>query len=368
MKLKIDKSVLQHELGRVRSLVDKTSNMMQAALDAANGKLRISATNFNVTSISTIDAPGIEEEGSTCVPSAKLHDILRLLKDGDVSIKSEPNHWVTVKKERARYKLPGIDPAMFPELPPLKPTGLISIPSADLLQLLQRTEFVVPNKESTNYSLNGIKLVIDGTTIKAAATDGMRLASVEGTLSEESLIEVDTILPDEAVLELIRLLSDYDGPVNIALGENHLYFRCAEKLLISRLLVGKFPDYEKMFAKGELQTVEFDTEELTNCIRRTAVVATNRAVVLKFENGELLLSSASYQEGLAHEVIPIESDLSAMISFDYKLMLDFLDKCSSERVAIDLLGSDKQATFRPARELTSYRYVLMPVRLPEVPA
>lgn len=361
MKFKIDKSKLQHELGRIQALAKKTAEPQLVIDTTLDGRLRIAATDLNTTSISVIDAD-IEDEGSLCVSSAKFFDIVRLMDEGELTIKLAANHWTEVTKGRARYKLPGASRDSFPELPPIKPTGLISIPSGDLKRLLHQTTFVVPNEESVRFTLQCVKLVVDEDKIKMAATDGKRLAFAEATLAEESLAEIDTMVPDETLPELLKLIGDFDGPVNMSLSDNHLYFKCGDRLLISRLLTGKYPDFRKMIPSGDLSTVEFNTAELTSCVRRIAVVATNKAVVFTFGNYEVELSATSVEQGFAQEVISITSNLEMKIAFDYRYLLDFLDRCNSEKVTFDLKAPDHQVLFEPVGQ-TNYQYVLMPRRI-----
>jgi DNA polymerase III subunit beta len=200
------------------------------------------------------------------------------------------------------------------------------------------------------------------------ATDGHRLALVnvdnDGAKGDS---EVKAILPRKTLSELGRILSDGDSDVHYERGENHLFFEIGSRLLISRMIDGQFPAYEKVIPKGNDKHVEFERDRLTNAVRRVAILSNerSRAVKMILDKGKVEVTSSSPEFGEAREPIPVDySGPSLTICFNAQYVLDFLGAVQTEIVALELKDEVSQAVMRPVgAEGYDYTYVIMPMRI-----
>jgi DNA polymerase-3 subunit beta len=202
------------------------------------------------------------------------------------------------------------------------------------------------------------------------ATDGHRLALVtvprddKGTQGEQ---ESKAILPKKTLGELGKLLAEGDGDVTYERGENHLFFEIGERTLISRMIDGQFPAYERVIPKGNDKRIEFERDRLTNACRRVALLSNERSRAVKFqvEKGKVDVTSSSPELGEAHETLPVDYNGTALqICFNAQYVLDFLAAVTTDVVALDLKDEVSQAVMSPVgAEGYEYTYVIMPMRV-----
>jgi DNA polymerase-3 subunit beta len=203
------------------------------------------------------------------------------------------------------------------------------------------------------------------------ATDGHRLAHVSVVRAKGSgkgpKDEVRAILPRKTLWELGKLLAEGDGDLRYERGENHLFFQVGDRMLISRMIDGQFPAFERVIPKGNNRRIEFERERLTNAVRRVALLSNERSRAVKFavENGKVEVTSSSPEFGEAHEVIPVEyTDGAMQICFNAQYVLDFLNVVETDQVVLELKDETSQAVMKPlGAEGYDYTYVIMPMRV-----
>jgi DNA polymerase-3 subunit beta len=202
------------------------------------------------------------------------------------------------------------------------------------------------------------------------ATDGHRLALVTVSRNGQSgqgTEEERPILPKKTLSELGRLLVDGEEDIEFERGENHLFFKVGERVLISRVIDGQFPAYERVIPKGNDKHVEFERDRLTNAVRRVALLSNERSRAVKFQidKGKVDVTSSSPDLGEAHEMLPVDYSGAAMqICFNAQYVLDFLAAVSTDVVSIDLKDEVSQAIVKPVgAEGYDYTYVIMPMRV-----
>ena len=199
------------------------------------------------------------------------------------------------------------------------------------------------------------------------ATDGHRLALVNVKHDGSKGDDIKAILPRKTLAELGRLLADGDNDVQYERGENHLFFEIGPRLLISRMIDGQFPAYEKVIPKGNDKRVEFERDRLTQAVRRVAILSNerSRAVKMILDKGKVEVTSSSPEFGEAHEPIPVEyGGPSLTICFNAQYVLDFLGVVESEVVALELKDEVSQAVMKPVgADGYDYTYVIMPMRV-----
>src|SRR5215204_2928120 len=277
MQFVVSKQNLQKELGFVQGVVEKknTIPVLSNILIESVGEstIRITATDLDVTIRSEMHAEEITTPGSMCVQARKLFEIARLLPDAPVNFKKEDNEWVTVKCDRARYKLIGIARDSFPEVPTFK-SAPTQMPAGVIKTFIDRTIFAITQEES-RYTLSGAKFVLDDSGARMVTTDGHRLAYVEkkGITTNGTNQSIDTLIPKKTLAELTKLTAGFDEEISLGMDENNIYFEVGSRLLISRMLYGQFPNYEMVMPKNNDKAVQFDSALLNLAIKRVALMA-----------------------------------------------------------------------------------------------
>jgi DNA polymerase III subunit beta len=284
-----------------------------------------------------------------------------------VSFKKEDNDWVTVKCDRAKFKLVGVAKDAFPEVPSFK-SAPTKISAGILKNLIDKTIFAITQEES-RYTLSGAKFILDKSVARMVTTDGHRLAYVErkGVSENGEKNAIDTLIPRKTLAELAKLTTGYEGEISLGMDENHIYFEVGTRLLISRMLYGQFPNYEMVMPKNIDKTVEFDGALLNLAIRRVALMADERSHAIRFhlEPDQLVISSQNAEEGEANETIQAEyKGEEADIGFNAQYLQDFLNVIGDGKVAFEFKDGNSQAQLRPADNGDyDYKYVVMPMRI-----
>jgi DNA polymerase-3 subunit beta len=235
--------------------------------------------------------------------------------------------------------------------------------------MVAKTQFAITG-EDTRYFLNGALFVLRPDEMNLVATDGHRLALVSVTREGKSNNgdENKAILPKKTLGELGRLLTEGgDGDIGYERGENHLFFTAGDRLLISRMIDGQFPAYERVIPKGNDKHIEFERDRLTNAVKRVALMSNERSRAVKFqiEKGKVDVTSSSPDLGEARETLPVEYAGSPMqICFNAQYVLDFLSAVATDAVSLELKDEVSQAVMKPvAADGYDYTYVIMPMRV-----
>ena len=371
MQFVVSKQNLQKELGFVQGVVEKknTIPVLSNILIESVGEstIRITGTDLDVTIRCDMDAEEITTPGSICVQARKLFEISRLLPDAPVSFTKEDNDWVTVKCDRARFKLVGVSREAFPEVPTFK-SAPTKIAAGVLKTFIDRTIFAITQEES-RYTLSGAKFVLDETGAKMVTTDGHRLAYVEkkNVTTNGSTQAIDTLIPRKTLAELTKLTTGIDEEISLGLDENHIYFQIGPRLLISRMLYGQFPNYEMVMPKNNDKSVEFSSSLLNLAIRRVALMADERSHAIRFhlEPNQLVISSQTAEEGEARETLPAEyTGEETDIGFNAQYLQEFLNVIGEAKVAFEFKDGNSQAQLHPTENGDyDYKYVVMPMRI-----
>jgi DNA polymerase-3 subunit beta len=235
--------------------------------------------------------------------------------------------------------------------------------------MVAKTQFAITG-EDTRYFLNGALFVLQPDNMSLVATDGHRLALVSvkrDGQGKQDAEEVRAILPKKTLGELARLLTDGDEDIRYERGENHLFFDVGGRLLISRMIDGQFPAYERVIPKGHDKHIEFERDRLTNAVKRVALLSNERSRAVKFliDTGKVDVTSSSPDLGEATETLLVDYSGPAMqICFNAQYVLDFLAAVGTDVVSLELKDEVSQAVMRPiGAEGYDYTYVIMPMRV-----
>jgi DNA polymerase-3 subunit beta len=254
---------------------------------------------------------------------------------------------------------------------PVAPDETLPIPSVPLKQMISRTMFAISSEES-RFTLNGALLVLEPVSMKMVATDGHRLAHVMTTGTIEGLEAAQSaLLPRKAMGEILKLAdaAGEDAVIAFAADDNHLFFRAADRLLITRKLTGSFPDYERVLPKEQKHEIVLLKDDIRSGLERVAQFSDerSRAVKLKFGENELKIYSSISDTGESEESIPVDyAGETADIGFNAQYILEFLRAIPDEHVRFCFRDAQSAAEFQPGAasdETHSYRYVVMPMRI-----
>jgi DNA polymerase-3 subunit beta len=337
--------------------------------EAGADKLSITATDLDL-SLRTSCAAKVKKEGSCTVPARKLYDYVKLLGDGDISVKLLENHWVQIRSGRSNTKMVGMARANFPALPAFPADSAIQLPAQVLRNLIAKTIFAISNEES-RYTLNGALLVLKADSITMVATDGHRLAHIEYANSKVPVSgEMKILVPKKAMAELSTLLNSTDAQVvEFAKDESTLFFRIGGRLLTSRQLTGQFPNYEAVLPRDNNKSVAVHCDELSAAIQRVAQFADERsnAIRLRVEKNELKISSSNTETGESEDSLEtVFTGDPIMIGFNSQYLLEFLKVVGTGDVRFEFKDSQSAGQMRPDEGPESeykYRYIVMPMRI-----
>jgi len=265
----------------------------------------------------------------------------------------------------------------FPTLPDGTGVYSASLPRDVLKHMVSKTQFAITG-EDTRYFLNGALLILRPDSLSLVSTDGHRLALItvprekakgkgKGATGLAGTEEERVILPRKTLLELGRLLSEGEGDIRYERGENHLFFDIGGRLLISRMIDGQFPAFERVIPKSNDKRIEFDRDRLTNAVKRVALLSNERSRAVKFQidSGKVEIASSSPEFGEAKEVLTVEyAGPPVTICFNAQYVLDFLAVAETDGVSLEFKDEMSQAVMKPLNaDGYDYTYVIMPMRV-----
>jgi DNA polymerase-3 subunit beta len=373
MEITVTRQDLVKELTATQSVVERKTTipiLSNFLIEADGDRLNITATDLD-QAIRTSAAAKVKKPGACTIPARKLYDYVKLLPDGDISIKLLDNHWVQIRSGRSNTKMVGMARANYPQVPEFPAVTATCISTVALKTLINRTIFAISNEES-RYTLNGALLVIKAESLAMVATDGHRLAYVEkpNEILEGISGEKRVLIPRKALQELQQLLSNTEAEkVEFADDEHTLFFRVGHRTLSTRKLSGQFPNFEAVMPRDNTKFAVVSSSELSSAIQRVAQFADERsgAIRIRLESNELKISSSSTESGESEDTIdtPYSSDPIA-VGFNSVYILDFLKALNNEgEVRLEFKDSQSAGQMRPEDPEAEYkyRYVLMPMRI-----
>jgi DNA polymerase-3 subunit beta len=372
MKATIERATLLRCLSHVQSVVERRntipilSNVLIEA--AAIGTVRIMATDLDLQVVETMNAVSVESAGATTVSAHLLFDIARKLPDGSQVSLEVAEGRMTVKAGRSRFSLPTLPRDDFPMIVEGDLPTSFELPAATLAQLIDRTRFAISTEE-TRYYLNGIFFHVADEELKAAATDGHRLARFTLKRPDGAEGMPDVIVPRKCVAELRKLLEDaLDTNVEIDLSASKIRFTLGGEngvVLTSKLIDGTFPDYSRVIPTGNDKLLRIDPKSFYEGVDRVATIATEktRAVKMALENDKITLSVTSPDNGTAAEEVPADySSEGFEIGFNANYLKDILGQIDGDTVELHLADAGAPTLIRQDDKSPAL-YVLMPMRV-----
>ena len=374
MKATIERATLLRCLSHVQSVVERRNTipiLSNVLIEAEGGGLRVMATDLDLQVVEHIEAASVESDGAITVSAHLLFDIARKLPEGSqVSLETAENR-MEVKAGRSRFKLPTLPRDDFPVIVEGDLPTSFALPAKTLAELIDRTRFAISTEE-TRYYLNGIFLHVsdeDQPVLKAAATDGHRLARFTLARPEGAEGMPDVIVPRKAVAELRKLLDEkMDSEVQIDLSASKIRFALGGEggvVLTSKLIDGTFPDYSRVIPTGNDKLLKIDPKSFFAGVDRVATIATEktRAVKMGLDKDKVTLTVTSPDNGTASEELAAQYGADNFeIGFNAGYLKDILSQIDSDEVEIHLADAGAPTLIRKNDDSPAL-YVLMPMRV-----
>jgi DNA polymerase-3 subunit beta len=370
MELVVRKNDLLRELQLFQGIVERKNTipiLANVLMDAKGDQVSFLATDLEV-GLRSKCACTVTKAGALTLPAKKFFEIVKSLPETDIRI-AEDKGGVKIAADRFDSRLQTLPREDFPTLPESGGTPTAMLDRTAVKEMVAKTQFAITG-EDTRYFLNGALFVLKNEGMSLVATDGHRLALVTVTRNgsgKGAAEENKAILPKKTLGELGRLLGEGEGDIGYERGENHLFFQVGDRMLISRMIDGQFPAYERVIPKGNDKHIEFERDRLTNAVKRVALLSNerSRAVKIQIDKGKVDVTSSSPDLGEAKETLPVEYSGSSMqICFNAQYVLDFLAAVSTDVVSLELKDEVSQAVMKPVgAEGYDYTYVIMPMRV-----
>ncbi|HEV7289121.1 DNA polymerase III subunit beta [Sphingomonas sp.] len=367
MKATIERATLLRGLSHVQSVVERRNTipilsnvLIEASLD---GSLRLMATDLDLQIDETVPA-AVDQAGAITVPAHTLFDIARKLPEGSQVELTAADGKIKVNAGRAKFELGTLPRDDFPVIAEGELPTVFELPAETLKQIIDKTRFAISTEE-TRYYLNGIFLHVADDMLKAAATDGHRLARVTVPRPEGAEAMPDVIVPRKCVAELRKLLDEVDGSVGVSLSGSKIRFDLGAAILTSKLIDGTFPDYSRVIPTGNDKILKIDPKSFMQGVDRVSTIATEktRAVKMALDRDRITLSVTSPDNGTAAEDVPGEYAAQPFeIGFNSRYLMDILGQIESDLVEVHLADAAAPTLIRE-NDKSPALYVLMPMRV-----
>jgi DNA polymerase-3 subunit beta len=367
MKATIERAVLLKSLGHVQSVVERRntipilSNVLLEAQE--DGSLRLMATDLDLQVDETIPAT-VAQPGATTVSAHTFFDIVRKLPEGSQVELTAAEGKMQVVAGRSRFNLSTLPRDDFPVIAEGELPTRFELPAATLREIIEKTRFAISSEE-TRYYLMGIFLHVVDEQLRAAATDGHRLARVTVARPDGAEGMPDVIVPRKAVAELFKLLEELEGTVEISLSPTKIRFGLGSAILTSKLIDGTFPDYNRVIPTANDKLLKLDPKSFSAGVDRVSTIASEktRAVKMSVDRDKVTLSVTSPENGVATEELPADYGADNLeIGFNARYLLDILGEIDGDTVEVHLADAAAPTLLRE-NDKSNALYVLMPMRV-----
>lgn len=366
MKLNAGREALLKPLQVVIGVVERRQTMPILAnvlLVAEQGRLFITGTDLEVELVASAEVE-VERAGEVTVPGRKLLDICRALPENAAVSISQSGEKVLIRSGRSKFTLTTLPAAEFPVVEDINADEALELPQSTVQRLLEKTHFSMAQQD-VRYYLNGLLIETGSKMLRAVATDGHRLALCQVTLEESrKLPEKQVIVPRKGVLELQRLLSGV-GTLTLELGTNHIRIQLDGVRFTSKLIDGRFPEYDRVIPKDTSNELLADRALLKGALQRTSILSNEkyRGIRLLIREGVMLLQAHNPEQEEAEDQLEVEyTGEEIEIGFNVNYLLDALGAIDSEQVTLSVLDGNSSCLLRePGND--DCKYVVMPMRL-----
>jgi len=373
MKLTIERGALLKSLNHVQSIVERRNTipiLSNVLMSAEGGRLGLTATDLDIEIVESTAADVIRE-GSTTAPAHTLYDIVRKLPDGSqVQLDfSQDDQRLTISAGRSRFTLACLPKEDFPAMSAGDLPYAFAVETKALARMIDKTRFAISNEE-TRYYLNGIffhtaEAAAGHHVLRAVATDGHRLARYQVDMPDGAAGMEGVIIPKKTVGELRKLMDDAEGSIEIALSDTKIRFAFGDVSLISKLIDGTFPPYNRVIPTDNDKELRVVGSEFAEAVDRVSTISTekSRAVKLNLEDDRMTLTVTNPDSGNATEELSVDYQAGALeIGFNAKYLLDITGQLDGDTARFMLADSGSPTVVHDGEDDAAL-YVLMPMRV-----
>ncbi|MES2677804.1 MAG: DNA polymerase III subunit beta [Pseudomonadota bacterium] len=370
MQFQISKSAIAKALSNVNGAVEKRNTipvLLNVKIEAKNGRLNLTATDMDIVIISSAEAL-IGREGSTTVPAQLFYDIIRKIPDiADINVEADENNTnIKISYGKSKFSLPCLDPSEFPILSEGEMTVNFNIKSSELIKIIDKTRFAIPSDE-TRYYLNGLFLhsiaVGDNIELRGIATDGHRLALASSIHSSLTAAVAGVIIPKKTINE-IRKIAEGNEEATVAFSKAKIRVSSGNSIVISKLIDGEFPEYDRVIPKNNDKLVKVDRKLIFDAVDRVSTIATdkNKSIKLVLESGKISFQIKSNDNGNASEEIEVDFNGDLIeTGFNSRYFLEIIGQIDQEKINIFFKDGTSPALIKT--EENDGLYVIMPIRV-----
>jgi len=366
MRFTLQREAFLKPLAQVVNVVERRQTLPVLAnflVQVQNSQLSLTGTDLEVEMIARA-AVEDAQDGETTIPARKLFEIVRALPDGSRVTVSQSGDKVSVSAGRSRFTLSTLPANDFPSVDEVEATERVSVPEATLKELIERTAFAMAQQD-VRYYLNGLLFDLREQSLRCVATDGHRLALCEAPLEQAVATKRQIIVPRKGVTELQRLLEGGDRSLELEVGRSHIRVKRDDVSFTSKLIDGRFPDYEAVIPIGAEKEVRVDREVIRAALQRAAILSNEkyRGVRVEISPGLLRINAHNPEQEEAQEEIEAETRVDSLaIGFNVNYLMDALGALRDEFIVIQLRDANSSALVREAGS-DKCRHVVMPLRL-----
>lgn len=367
MQFEVAKQLLLKAISNVNGAVEKKNTipvLQNIKIEAKDDKVILLATDMDILVTSTFESD-MKKSGTTTVPAQMFFDIVRKIPDGSsIMISQESPSILQIKSGKSKYSLPCIDASEFPNLSEGELGEEVEIEADKLSKMIDKTRFAISNDE-TRYYLNGLYLQAmkkdSGFELRTVATDGHRMAL--SFLVADLKTPFGVILPKKSVAEIRRII-DGSKTVKISVSRVKIKVTTDQTTIISKLIDGEFPDYDKVLPKNNTQIALINKKNFFDCVDRVSTVATDkhRSIKLVIENGKMNLQVNTNDGSFAYEELDVNySGDRIETGFNSRYLLDIIGQIDKEELMMRFRDGGSPALIE-AKDMNSV-FVIMPVRI-----
>ena len=367
MQFEISRDALIKPLQLVTGVVERrqTLPVLSNVLLALNkNELSLTGTDLEVELIGRVGVDAGQQDGEITVPARKLMDICKALPEGSLIKFATEEGKSTIRVGRSRFSLSTLPASDFPSVEESKGSFEIKVPRVALRSMLDSTSFAMAQQD-VRYYLNGLLLEVASDYIRVVATDGHRLALHTEKMSVGVAQKHQIIVPRKGVLELARLLAEGEDEISLVIGNNHIRVKTQNYTFTSKLVDGKFPDYDRVLPKGGDKIMLGNRNLLKQALSRAAILSNEkfRGIRLMLAKDELKILANNPEQEEAEDVVSVEYASSPLeIGFNVSYLLDVLNVIQAETVQI-VLSDTNSSVLMQATDGNPAVYVVMPMRL-----
>ena len=367
MRFVISRQALIKPLQLVAGVVERRQTLpvlSNVLLVAEGDELSLTGTDLEVELVGRVALDEPAEAGSITVPARKLVDICKSLPDDAQIEMSVSGAKLTIKTGRSRFSLSTLPASEFPNVEDSQETFEVVVPQNKLKHLIEKTGFSMAQQD-VRYYLNGMLLEITDNTIRTVSTDGDRVATCKADAEAPSETHQHIIVPRKGILELVRLLQSGDEPLTLVVGYTHIRARVGDYIFTSKLVDGKFPDYQRVIPTNGNKELIGDRRELRQVFSRIAILSNEkyRGVRLSIASGSLQVMANNPDQEEAEETVAVDYEGDSMeIGFNVNYLLDVLSIIDDDQVRFTLSDQNSSALVQ-AMEDDGSLFVVMPMRM-----